>query len=88
MKSMYASLLMLALCLSTGACSTTPPRPAAYPPPPVSLMEPPPPLGALPGSGPVPPAVAAEVVAENYALYHLVAARLEALQAWLRGVSK
>ncbi len=87
MRSLSASLLTLVLCLLTGACSTTAPQSVRYPSPPAALMEPPPPLLQLPpGDGPVPPAEALRVVVQNYETYHLVAARLAALQRWLGGL--
>lgn len=88
MKSLSSSLPMLALCLLAGACSTTQPPPAPALLPPAPLMAPPPPLRLLPGTGEVSPRVAAEVVAENYGLYHQLAAQLRALQGWVLGVSK
>lgn len=85
MKSVFASLPMLVLCLLIGACSTTPQPLANFPRPPAALMEPPPGLVPLPGEGVVSPQAAAETVAQNYGLYHRIAAQLAELQAWVKG---
>jgi len=47
-------------------------------------MQPAPPLQKIPGEGPVSPQEAANVVVENYGLYHDIADRLNKLQEYVR----
>ena len=51
-------------------------------------MQPPQPLATLGGEGQVPAQEAAQVVVENYAVYHETAQKLTSLQAWVSEVLK
>lgn len=51
------------------------------------LMSPPQQLALLGGEGEVPAQEVAYIVTENYAIYRETAARLEALQKWVKEMS-
>lgn len=86
MSKITASLMAACLLVCAG-CSTPQPVPVVVlPSPPQRLMEPAPDLERLPDSNePVGLVETLTVVTRNYRAYHLVAERLRALQAWVRG---